>query len=1254
MGSGISVFSTKGIASKSNAPQMNVSQADRNWEVFIGALNEWKKRHRTSPGTLECMASGYTSLAEYQRIGVTFKQLVDRLNARRTYSQQMWTSDMNSVQLLLDTSPLQVTLDVVKENMPFLFYSSKSVPFNVMLEIILSSAAGLSCGALSTYTSLKMLDEMCYEIDKSLSTTLKSTVACLKECLDLFPVDIVSAKNDYYNCSEPILAPFISCLAATSRKFNFFVSLEERVKMLSDVKSFSSPEELINAIRCISSLISELLACFTFRVLLHIARFIHAVPGLRKTDEERDNGANKKSSLNGVGLDLRGLAEHVISVCKGFEKLPGDGFTNCRRHYPHVFAFSDYFLQWTESEGRPPTITVVVNALLKQMFLFAGGLRSIAADEKVFRLKSLQGDNALNKHSLRLKQPNMPAMSTSAYRSNDALLTEDILLTSALRVDVVSWATVIVKLLRLPSDVRGPTDTVTNAVMGANILRTLYQYMGLLPFGAFCPRNILRWIDIFPLYTLNEEAIRTILFLYSRVAEQETRIMRPIDRSDALRSVMRAVKGIERAVVRNATTKVVADIIVPEFDSETPLSSDNDFQRSRCGMMYESLTENCISKMRPPVDITDCAKLTFIPQLLAHVSPYILSKVADVLSAAQIMELASRAGALVRWSSAANLKDPQKGDVLYVEALVEAGQGDGKRKNIARQNATNEPSLPQSAFGDPISRSMRDSFTSTLHKNRSSKNLVKNTSGKVTYRWAIIWSLQVRDDEHVIIFGGNVEIPSGFSPISINLVGHCVPLFIRPGSEEVFWTNPDFEYNLDNVRLHLLPFTIGWLLGNGVANEVPFGIRIAPLAFHFIAFVLNFNASLKELPEEMGNLTLVYEDLFTQFKEINKTRMGRMFDDFSDDGTSAETHDSPSPTDLVANIIMNLDKDKANSLRFWDEVARGFKFTALGHSPLLKNCCSRVVQNVLCGLSSVDETYKGGFGWENYFVFLPLPQLADLPYGDHVARIMRKCLKDDFVGEEVRRLLMFFTGQSRLPASPLTNCIFLIFEPASVLPADGGHKSDVTDNSSLQMLPMLWQGHHVLELPSSLEAVLVGSRVTDTSPEAYAAAWLGRSPEKQSSALETFKSILKEKLHATARDVDMQSGRGGGGRRHPQQRRTDSKSMGSSIAVPKNEKQEPEGSASGGPSRRTTSASLVNVTSNGNATDTPKNSRDIARLGTAPPVSIQKEVVVTSTRNDMNDADDMDKTPVIVSKVPPSLFLGLTKTSGSPPSNATV
>ncbi|RNE99567.1 uncharacterized protein Tco025E_08976 [Trypanosoma conorhini] len=1239
MGAGFSLGSAKGRSSKSGASQKYASEAPRNWEVFVEALREWKERLRTSPGTLECMASGYISFAEYQRIGVTFKQLADCFNARAVSPGQSRTTNMTSIQSIPDVDPLQATIDVVKEHMSFVSYLSKSAPFHVMLEIIMCSAAGLSCDALDTYTSPKMLDEMCAEIDKSLHNTLKATVFRLKGCLDVLPVDIVSTKNNYYNCSEPILAPFISCLATTSRKFEFFVSLEERVKMLSGVKSFRSAEELIEAVRSISSFLSDILACFTLRVLLHIARFIHTAPELVEDDEEVDDKTKKKDTANDVELDLSGLEEHVIGVCRDFEKLPGDDFTKCRRHYPHVFAFGDYFLQWTESEGRPPTIAVVTNTLLKHMLLFAGGLRSIAADERVFRLKRIKDDDdVLNATSSSSRQPHVPALGAPVSGSNGASLPDDVSLNSALRVDVVSWATVIVKVLRLSSDVRDPTEAVTDAVTCANVLRTLYQYMGLLPFGAFCPRNILRWIEIFPLYTLNEEAIRTILFLYSRVAEQETRIIRPIDRSDALRSVMRTVKAFERGIVRNASAKVVADVIVPEFDSENPASSNNEFRRSRCGMMYELFTENCVSKMRPPVDITECAKLNVVPELFAHIPPYLLSKVADVLSTAQIMEHASKTGALLQWSSATHLRDLQQGDVLYVEAVVETEETEGKRKKSARQRAANGARSFRTALHDTMPQNLPTFQLGNNKKDRSATNLGRGSTEKVTYRWAIAWALQVRDDEHLIIFNGNVEVPPGFSPTSVNLVGHCVPLFIKPNSEEVLWTNPGFAYHPDNTRVQSLPFTIGWLLGNSVVNEVPFGIRLAPLAFHLIGFVLNLHASLKELPEELGNFTLVYEELFTRSGEISKAQMTANFELFFDPNAPAEPQDGvSSPTFSVANILMNLGKNNANSLIFWDEVARGFKYTALGHSPLLKSCCSRVVQNVLCGLSSVEDIYKGTFVWESYFVFLPSPQLADLPYADHVVRTLRKCLKDDFIGEEVRRLLMFFTGQSRLPATPLTECIIMTFSSTKKPCAPHEREGEGVDDSSLQMLPMLWQGHHVLQLPSSLELILIGSHVTEASPEAYAAAWTGRSAEKQASALETFKITLKEELHATARNVNMQSGRGGGGRGHLRQQRAEFKSIWSSIAGSQDEEKEgTEGICSDVSNTASASAPSLNVVSGGTkVTGALKSSGDLAKSGASLPHSTQKKVGVAGASDDENDDKDKNNTPEIVSKVPP-------------------
>lgn len=306
------------------------------------------------------------------------------------------------------------------------------------------------------------------------------------------------------------------------------------------------------------------------------------------------------------------------------------------------------------------------------------------------------------------------------------------------------------------------------------------------------------------------------------------------------------------------------------------------------------------------------------------------------------------------------------------------------------------------------------------------------------------------------------------------------------------------------------PFAFGWLLGHSIGNGVLLRLPIAPLLFRLLRYVLKYGFDLQSCHLHPYTLTLVDTKLLKSVEDLDDKKLRVLLEHAFETGVKNSAANVYALTTIRATqaVLMNIENNVEKSLSFWREVAEGFRITPLGNSPLLSNCCARVVRNVLCGVTNPDEVNKSTFCWEDHFIFLCTPKLNKLPYGMSLLKSLVKCLNANFHGTKARDALMFLTGTSLLPPTPFTECIFLTVS----LNCKASFSNGCPNNDlSLSVLPPKWPGHHVLEISGPVERFLLAQHCGD-SAALDLQDWRRLRASDRTQVLAAFQEAMKELL----------------------------------------------------------------------------------------------------------------------------------------------
>ncbi|KPI89684.1 hypothetical protein ABL78_1177 [Leptomonas seymouri] len=386
--------------------------------------------------------------------------------------------------------------------------------------------------------------------------------------------------NSYLLPTESILADYVSCGVYTRRRKEFFVSMDDRAKMLADSHCFGSPESILLAISQLSNLASQMLSSFAIGAVLAFTvrwRELYEA-GITKTDEIADV-----------------LEDYATLYCKAYDTLCNEAFPALRKQYPNVFVASSFAIK-EENGGRPPMITVAISTLLKLLFLFAGGLESIRADDRRLVAKALQEEQkhreagqrasaaAANSSRPEVRHPSFKdeheapgptgrhhgpmdgewvsssrrsQTSSLGYLSSicnsdeecSTAMTDDVALSTALQVRAASTLVSIGALLAAdPLNPQAPTtyEVVRIAHGVSRFWRVLFQTAGLLPHGVACPKEMAKWLPLFPMYVVNSEAKRMLLQVFAKVSSISPLCIGPIHRDDVLHSAADIVAEMMR------------------------------------------------------------------------------------------------------------------------------------------------------------------------------------------------------------------------------------------------------------------------------------------------------------------------------------------------------------------------------------------------------------------------------------------------------------------------------------------------------------------------------------------------------------------------------------------------------------------------------------------------------------------------------------------------------------------------------------
>lgn len=386
-----------------------------------------------------------------------------------------------------------------------------------------------------------------------LQTAMSTSFDCYELLASRIPTTIVSNfPSKYFVNSTPVVYPEIAYQEKKVGDLNamsFFVSIESRRRLLNEQPSLEEDEEedlerrhgggsattpvggrsarrgddgpirnaqmLYAALRHAGLVVTTACSSLVLNVLFHLSEVI------RERRAYRENKA--KAEQLGISLEqLTGRKAPVIAPYTGkhtedFDELKRYAVTGelslaifakhlvdrfrkdnrakvvkLRKLYPNLFAFLETMAPAPEQDDFDAT-RILTGMILKLMYLFAGGQRSIEADDCRVPLGSHQ-------------------------------VTDDVALSVMLEVPILSRICWITSMMGMPILTRNrlvvqenqsdpPTFKEIDECCG--VMRILFQAIGALPCGAACPLNFQEWFRLFPLYAVNSEGKRALMYLYT-------------------------------------------------------------------------------------------------------------------------------------------------------------------------------------------------------------------------------------------------------------------------------------------------------------------------------------------------------------------------------------------------------------------------------------------------------------------------------------------------------------------------------------------------------------------------------------------------------------------------------------------------------------------------------------------------------------------------------------------------------------------
>ncbi|CBZ24795.1 hypothetical protein, unknown function [Leishmania mexicana MHOM/GT/2001/U1103] len=393
------------------------------------------------------------------------------------------------------------------------------------------------------------------------------------------PLGINSRLNhDYLLPTAAIPENYVGCGVHARRKKDFFVSMTERVALLSGHQSFRTPEALLLGISQLSTLASQMMSSFALGAVLGC---------VSRWRELHKSGHTASDEV------VETMERFATAYCTGYKILMDDAFPTMRKQYPNLFIVSSFAVKEANSGG-PPMLTVTMSMLMKLLFLFAGGRESIRADDRRMMVDALREEQQWRAERRMSTVAMLPVATATARLSGSVATTHAgheragspprnaAFLPAPVEVDVtgnfslvcsereagdactLSDDVALAVALQVPSATlivdmgallmsgplaahRSTAALVRTARAMSCVWRVLFQAAGLLPFGRACPVDMAKWLPLFPLYTLSTGAKHVMLSVYARVVGQTPLDFGPVLREDALQSAVDFIQDSARA-----------------------------------------------------------------------------------------------------------------------------------------------------------------------------------------------------------------------------------------------------------------------------------------------------------------------------------------------------------------------------------------------------------------------------------------------------------------------------------------------------------------------------------------------------------------------------------------------------------------------------------------------------------------------------------------------------------------------------------
>ncbi|CAG9571069.1 hypothetical protein LMJF_13_1070 [Leishmania major strain Friedlin] len=470
------------------------------------------------------------------------------------------------------------------------------------------------------------------DLVKLFSDTKNITLRYMLIFAESMPLGINSRLNhDYLLPTAAIPENYVGCGVHARRKKDFFVSMTERVALLSGHHSFRTPEALLLGISQLSSLASQMMSSFALGAVLGC---------VSRWRELHKSGHTTSDEV------VETMEQFATAYCTGYKILMNDAFPALRKQYPNLFIASSFAVKEESSGGTPPMLTVAMSMLMKLLFLFAGGRESIRADDRRMMADALREEQQRRAERCtptaaphtppvssisgaamppvaaatgRLSEfvatthpwheragspprnaPSLPvpvavdatgdfSLVCSEGNAGDARkLGDDVALAAALQVPS---ATLIVDMGALlmsgPLAAHRSTAALVRTARAVScVWRVLFQAAGLLPFGRACPVDMAKWLPLFPLYALSTGAKHVMLSIHARAAGQTPLNFGPVLREDALQSAVDCIQDSARVQdekkpsvsVLGATTSEWSLHLSPTAIESSPASRKGDMR----------------------------------------------------------------------------------------------------------------------------------------------------------------------------------------------------------------------------------------------------------------------------------------------------------------------------------------------------------------------------------------------------------------------------------------------------------------------------------------------------------------------------------------------------------------------------------------------------------------------------------------------------------------------------------------------------